>query len=132
MTPRFLFVTPRFWDRPLRPWVSQWWLAFVLLWVDTALSDGCGTWEHLHSFREVKWGRGVSPTFHLLCNPSDGNLLSDLLRAITSYWKKSHLESRTLSNIHNGALLLKQKLHHRCSTRFQMHLWLESSCKDVV
>ena len=30
-------------------------MVFVLLGVDTPLGNGCGIWEHSHSFREVKW-----------------------------------------------------------------------------
>ena len=41
-------------------------LVFVLLGVDATLVDGCGIRVHLHSFREVKCGRGVSSRFYLL------------------------------------------------------------------
>ena len=47
-------------------WLSQWWLVFVLLGIDATLVDGCGVWEYLQSLSELKWGRRVSPRFHLL------------------------------------------------------------------
>ena len=47
-------------------WLRQKWLVYVLLEFDAAVGEGCGIWEHLHSFREVKWERGVSPRFYLL------------------------------------------------------------------
>ena len=39
--------------------LSQWWLVFVLLGVHAILSDGCGIWYHLQSFREVNISRVV-------------------------------------------------------------------------
>ena len=45
-------------------WLSQWWLVFVLLWIDAVPGDGCGIWKYLHNFR--RWGElgRVSPRFH--------------------------------------------------------------------
>ena len=94
-------------------WVSQWWVVLVLLGVYDALVDVCGLWEHLRSFRKVKWRSGVSPRFHLLVlclvhikqirrqgeskiplrNPSDMKLLLRPSQAKISYWTESHLES---------------------------------------
>ena len=42
--------------------LSQWWLVFVLLGVGATLGDGCGIWEHLHNFGEVKCLQGYSKT----------------------------------------------------------------------
>ena len=71
--------------------VKNWWLVFVLLAVNATLEEECGIWEHLHSFRELKWDRWSvkDPIFWFvlvkrikrkggskisLCNPSDGKL----------------------------------------------------------
>ena len=35
-------------------WLIQWRVILALLGVDATLGDGCGIWEYLHSFREVK------------------------------------------------------------------------------
>ena len=92
---------------------KQWWVAFVVLGVDATLGDECGIWEHLHSFREVKWGRGVSQKLNVLVfvyfksrelrgwvsprfpcvTPVMESFSLDLLQAIKSYWTESHLES---------------------------------------
>ena len=75
--------------------------------------------SHFHSLcYSRKWGRGVSPRFHIvalvwikitkrqgdfkipLCNPSGGKVFSPrLLRAMLSYWARSHLESCQTSTV---------------------------------
>ena len=93
-------------------WLSQWFVVLVLLGVYDALVDGCGVWEHLRSFSQVKWGSEVSPRFYLLVlclvyikrirrqgeskipcvTPETESLSSDLLQTIVSYWRESHIE----------------------------------------
>ena len=80
--------------------------------VDATLGDRCGIWEHLHSFKEVKWRRGVSPFILWFCvwcksrelrdrvsprfpcvTPVMESFSSNLLQATISYWTELHLES---------------------------------------
>ena len=108
--------------------VKQWCLVFVLLVVDTTLGEECGNWEHLHSFREVKWERwSVKDSIFWfvliktiarqgesqipLCKPSDGKLF---FRPSTSYNKLFDIVAfRILSNIHDGTPLPKQPMAWR-------------------
>ena len=60
--PRYLRASPQTYRVcSVCRWLSQLWLAFVLLRADATLGVGCGIWEHLHSFREV-----ITPGFYLL------------------------------------------------------------------
>ena len=106
-------------------WLSEWWLIFVLLGIDATLGDGCGIWEHLHSFRKwnkdtgsvenfifwlcVSWksrelGGKVSPRL-----PRMESFSSDHLRAIISYWTKSHPESCKTSRSSSAKIINSQK-----------------------
>ena len=49
-------------EKSVSRWLTEWWLVFVLLGVDTTLGDGCGIWQHIHSFREVECLQGYSKT----------------------------------------------------------------------
>ena len=124
-----------------------------LLYWSLILSNGGGIWELTVS---RKWNDDVfSPRFHLLVlclvyikgirrqgeskisclTPVMESFSSDLLRAIISYWTRSHLESvrhprwNSSAKIANGlkmSTISAKKLHRRCSTGFQMHLRLKS------
>ena len=81
--------------------------------VDTTLGDRCGIWEHLHSLKEVKRGRGSVPDFILrfcvwcksrelrgrvsprfpFVTPVMESFTSDILQITIRYWAESHLES---------------------------------------
>ena len=41
------------------------WLLSVHLEIDATLDEGCGIWEYLHSFREVKCLQGYSKTLSM-------------------------------------------------------------------
>ena len=106
---------------------------FVLLGVDATLGDKCGIWEHLHSFRKVKWGRRVSQRLDpLICvwyksrelrsrvgprfpcvTPVMESFFSDLLENKISYWIESHLVSCQTS-----MMKLFYKNSQRASPRF--------------
>ena len=108
--------------------VKQWWLVFVLLAVDTTDGEECGIWEHLRSFREVKWERwSVKDSIFWfvliktiarqgesqipLCKPSDGKLF---FRPSTSYNKLFDIVAfRILSNIYDWTPLPKQPMAWR-------------------
>ena len=69
-------------------------------------------------------------------NPVMENFSLDLLRAIISYWTESHLElcqlprrSSSANTAQKSWTISKQKLHRRCSTRFQIRFQLERYCK---
>ena len=100
-----------------------------------------------------KWRRRISPRFNLvvfvcgvmkrirrqeefkitLCNRSGGNFSLGSLGVVIRYWAELHLESCQMSiwscpaKITNGFKALTvsaEKFHHKCSTKFRLHLRL--------
>ena len=64
------WFTWRVWHvRCVCKWLSQCWLAFVLLWVGATLGNGSGIREQLHSFREVKCLQVYSKTLEWVWKP---------------------------------------------------------------